>query len=252
MLPYDYPKFKADMEQAILSGRLSQERLDDAVRRVLRVKFNLGLFERQAPLISDLGVVGSRAHRELAREAVRRSLVLLKDDSKILPLPKSASYIVAGSSADNVGRQSGGWTIDWQGVDGNPLPGATSILAGIKQALPLGAKIDYDRDGNFNLTEKAEYGIVIVGEQPYAEGVGDKERPHLSAEDLAVIERVRQLAEKLVVIIVAGRPLDIRAEARQWDAVIAAWLPGSEGQGVSDVLFGDYPFTGELPIPWEL
>ncbi|MGE5426227.1 MAG: glycoside hydrolase family 3 protein [Bacillota bacterium] len=251
MLPYDYPKFAADMEQAVMSGRLPVERLDDAVRRILRLKFSLGLFEKKSPLISDLGTIGSPAHRALAREAVRKSLVILKGE-KHLPLRKSGRILVAGSAADNTGRQSGGWTIEWQGVDGNAIPGATSIYQGIKQALPLGASLEYDLKGEFKGDGKADIGIAVVGEKPYAEGVGDDPLPHLSEEDLLTIKNLRNKCERLIVIVISGRPLDLGAATKDADAVIAAWLPGSEGQGVADVLFGEYPFSGKLPIPWEI
>jgi len=251
MLPKDYKKFSADMFQAVQNGKISYSRLDDAVRRVLLAKFALGLFERPFPGSADLEVVGSQEHRALAREAVRKSLVLLKDTNHTLPLAKEATtIIVAGPAADNVGRQSGGWTVEWQGIDGNWLVGGTSILAGIKQAVSSSTELIYDLEGDFELKNRADIGIAVVGETPYSEGVGDEQDPRLSADDLAVIEKVRQASRRLVVVIVSGRPLDIRIAAWNWPTIVAAWLPGSEGQGVSDVLFGDYPFTGTLPISW--
>lgn len=253
MLPYDYKKFAADMRQAVENGRIPPARLDDAVRRILRAKFAAGLFDRSAPEAADLLLVGSREHRELAREAVRRSQVVLKNNNRLLPLRKDeAKILVAGSAADNTGRQAGGWTIDWQGGEGNRLPGATSILAGIHEAVSPETEIVFEEAGNFPLGERAEIGIAVVGERPYAEGFGDEERPRLSAEDLLAISRLRQLSRRVVVIVVSGRALDIKEIARSADAIVAAWLPGSEGQGVADVLFGDHPFTGTLPVPWEL
>ncbi|MDP3836964.1 MAG: glycoside hydrolase family 3 protein [bacterium] len=253
MLPKDYKKFAADMLHAKQSGKISDSRLDDAVRRVLRAKFALGLFDREAPAPADLEVVGSDEHRAIAREAVRKSLVVLKDSRDILPLSKDVqTLLVAGSAADNVGQQCGGWTVEWQGIDGNWLPGATSILSGLKQTVSSKTEVIYERDGNFTLSDKADVGIAIIGEKPYAEGAGDNADPRLSTEDLAVIAKVRQSSDKLVVIIISGRALNIKTQARNWEAIVAAWLPGTEGQGVADVLFGGYPFTGALPVPWEL
>lgn len=253
MLPFDYAKFTADLHQSAENGRVPASRLDDAVRRILRAKFSLGLFDRPAPTTEDLVIIGSPEHRALAREAVRKSLVLLKDRKQSLPLDKDLkTVIVAGSAADNVGRQCGGWTVEWQGIDGNWLPGATSILKGIKETVSTDTELIFEETGNFNLPAKADVGIAIVGEKPYAEGVGDEAQPQLSPEDLATIEKVRKSSQHLVVIIVSGRPLNIKLPARNWDTIIAAWLPGSEGQGLADVLFGDYPFNGTLPIAWEL
>ncbi len=253
MLPFDYKTFTADLHQSAENGRVPASRLDDAVRRILRAKFSLGLFDRPAPTTEDLAIIGSPEHRALAREAVRKSLVLLKDRKQSLPLDKNLkTVIVAGSAADNIGRQCGGWTVEWQGIDGNWLPGATSILKGIKETVSADTELIFEETGNFDLPAKAEVGIAIVGEKPYAEGVGDNAQLLLSPEDLATIEKVRESSQHLVVIIVSGRPLNIKLPARNWDTIIAAWLPGSEGQGVADVLFGDYPFSGTLPIAWEL
>jgi beta-glucosidase len=183
---------------------------------------------------------------------VSASLVLLKNEQKTLPLASNAQRIfVAGSAANNTGIQSGGWTIEWQGVDGNVIPGATSILEGIQQLSKGDMTISYDERGNFpENTPLADVGIAIIGEKPYAEGVGDNANPTISPEDLAAIASLRAVSKKLVVIIVSGRPLLLPDDAIQWDTIIAAWLPGSEGGGVADALFGKTPFTGKLPIPW--
>lgn len=251
MLPFDYKAFTTYMKRALYSGAITHERLDDATRRILRAKFSAGLFDT-APVEEDLSTVGSPEHRAVAREAVQKSMVILKG-AHILPVSKNLSHIiVAGSSANNLGRQSGGWTIEWQGVDGNWIPG-TTILEGIKNAVNEDTEVEYSDTGVFApRSELADVGIVIVGESPYAEGVGDNEHPALSAEDLQTIENVRAVSKKVVVIIVSGRPLDIQTSIADWDAVIAAWLPGSEGSGVADVLFGDYSFTGTLPVDWPL
>ncbi len=252
MLPFDYQTFTTSMERALDSGAISHERLDDATRRILRAKFSTGLFDTEPVENEELLTIGSSNHRTVAREAVQKSIVLLKD-ANTLPLSKNLSHIViAGSSANNLGRQSGGWTIEWQGIDGNWIPG-TTILNGIKDAVSDNTVIEYSETALFSVrNERADIGIVIVGEAPYAEGVGDNAHPELSAEDLQAIQNVQAISKKIVVIIVSGRPLDIRPYINSWDAVVAAWLPGSEGGGITDVLFGDYPFTGTLPVDWPL
>jgi beta-glucosidase len=145
----------------------------------------------------------------------------------------------------------GAWSIEWQGIDGNWPVGATSILKGIKDRAPAGMKVEYDLLGNFATgTKMADIGIAIVGEPPYAEGFGDVPYPILYQEDLLAIKNLQASSKKLVVVIVSGRPLLIKNEVDTWDALVAAWLPGSEGAGVADVLFGAKPFTGTLPLPW--
>lgn len=251
MLPYDYEMFSRDMQKAIANGDISQERLDEAARRILKVKFVIGLFDKE-PMGSDSLIIPNSGHREIARRAVRQSLVVLKDDG-VLPLSKKTRRLyVAGSAADNIGRQSGGWSVEWQGFDGNGVSG-TSILQGIEAALSPSTHIEYDEHGMFpESAERADIGIAVVGERPYAEGWGDNPHPELSREDLEAIARLKKRCAQVVVIIISGRPLDIARPAQAWDAVIAAWLPGSEGAGVADVLFGDFPFSGSLPVVWNL
>jgi beta-glucosidase len=214
------------------------------------VKFELGLFERPFSDEALLPLVGCGEHRELAREAVRRSLVLLKNDDDTLPLSRDASLIfVAGQAADDIGIQCGGWTIEWQGEAGNVTPG-TTILEGVESAVSEGTTIFYNRFGKPNFDGNADVGIVVLGEAPYAEGFGDGADLTLSETDLGLIARVRERSEKLVVILLSGRPLIVAEHLDQWDAFVAAWLPGTEGQGVADVLFGGYGFTGKLPYTW--
>lgn len=253
MLPFDYKTFTENMQRAIAYGDISQERLDDAVRRILRAKFNAGLFEDIRGPATDVSIVGSQEHRDVARDAVRQSLVVLKNSHESLPLSKNAAHIiVGGSAAHNLGRQSGGWTVEWQGIDGNWIPG-TTVLDGIKKTVASGTRVEYSETGDFSVaTELADVGIAVVGEAPYAEGHGDNAHPVFSEEDLKTIAKIKAASKKIVVVIVSGRPLDIRFGAYNWDAIIAAWLPGSEGDGVAEVLFGDYPFTGTLPIEWGL
>lgn len=251
MLPFDYKGFLMNMRLAVQSGDISESRINDAVSRILKAKFETGLFDQSVASTQDLESIGSAEHRKLARSAVSKSLVLLKDDHKILPIAPSVKHIrVAGSSADNIGRQSGAWTVEWEGIDGNWLPGATSILQGMKEYNTSSMDIEYEANANFSTSSKAEIGIAIVGEKPYAEGWGDNANPSLSQEDLDTIKRLRASCNRVIVILVSGRPLMITEELKNWDALISAWLPGSEGAGVADVLFGKVPFTGTLPLPW--
>lgn len=254
MSPFEYKDFMSNMQQAIAAGDISKERLDDAVRRILRVKFETGLFDRPEASVEGLAVIGSEKHHAIALEAVRKSQVLLKNANSTLPIPVSAKkIIVSGSSANNLGRQAGGWTKEWQGVDGDTSISGTTILEGINNSVSEGTSVEYNQNGDFaSGGELADIGIAVVGEKPYAEGWGDHPNPQLSPEDLLAIKKTKAKSKKLVVVIVSGRPLDISAYSANWDAVVASWLPGAEGGGVADVLFGLYPFTGTLPIGWEI
>lgn len=252
MLPYDYKKFIKDVSVAVRHGEISQARIDDAVTRILTQKFKAGLFEIDFKN-ADLSIIGSQSHRELARKAVASSSVLLKNSDQLLPLPKQGNHIlITGSGADNVGRQSGAWTVEWQGIDGNWLPGSTSILQGIRQVNGNNT-IDYSKDGNFSISDnRADIGIAVVSEKPYAEGFGDNANPTLDEADKIAIERLKLKSNKVILIIVSGRPLIINEQIATADAVIAAWLPGSEGAGIADVLFGNQIFKAKLPLPWPL
>ena len=250
MLPFDYKMFTRDMVWANRLGFVSTERIDDAVRRILRAKFALGLFDGPKAEQS-LSVIGSPEHRALAREAVGRSLVLLKNNESVLPIKSSTKTLyVAGSAADNMGRQAGAWTVEWQGVDGYPLLGGTSILTGIKEQASPETKVVYSLSADFKSAIKADIGIAVVGEAPYAEGWGDREYPIIDPVDLETIKKLQKVANKVVVVIVSGRPLLVNKEIDSWDGVVAAWLPGSEGAGVADGLFGKRSFSGKLPLPW--
>jgi beta-glucosidase len=253
MVPYDYVTFINALTEAVENGDVPMARIDDAVRRVLTVKVQLGLFEQPFSDAALLPLVGSDEHREVAREAVRKSLVLLKNEGDALPLAKDAPVIfVAGSGANDVGMQCGGWTIEWQGALGSITSG-TTILQAIEDTVAEGTVVRYNQGGNFAQNEdysRADLGIVVVGEAPYAEGVGDTFDLSLSEDDVEAIERVREVADKVVAIVISGRPLIITEQLDDCDAVVAAWLPGTEGQGVVDALFGDYPFTGRLSYTW--
>jgi beta-glucosidase len=249
MCPSSYLIFMTTLRQAVENGDIMEERINDAARRILRAKFKLGLFEKPYADPDLTATVGSAEHRLLARQAVRESLVLLKNDNSALPIDKNIpSLLLAG--IDNSGIQSGGWTLEWQGVT-EDLLGATTIFTGIKAALSPNTQIYYDSSGQFpDFSGTAPVGVVIVGELPYAEGLADSADLRLSPGDIEIIQRVRVKVDKLVVVILSGRPLVITDQFRIPDAWVAAWLPGSEGQGVADVLLGDYPFTGKLPYTW--
>ncbi len=248
MVPYDYHKFITALQKAVASGAVSQSRIDDAVSRILKVKFELGLFERPLSDPAKLSAVGAQAHRDLAREAVSKSLVLLQNTNSTLPIAKDVTSIyVAGQGADDIGMQTGGWTIEWQGKTGNITPG-TTILQGIKATVSSKTTVTYDATGQFD--GKAPIGIAVVGERPYAEGIGDSNNLSQSQADVNVIANVRSHSDKTIVILLSGRPMIIGPQLLQSDAFVAAWLPGTEGQGVSDVLFGDKPFTGKLAFTW--
>lgn len=253
MTPFDYKEFMINMQKAINDGDITKERLDDAVKRILTVKFEAGLFDRPQAQVEDLSVIGSNEHRALAREAVRKSQVLLKNENFILPISKDVKkIIISGSAANNLGRQAGGWTTEWQGIDGNHGIKGTTILEAIKNTVSSDTQIKYDEHGNFETEEGlAEIGIVVVGEKPYAEGWGDNANPSLSTEDITAIEKTRAKSKKILVVIISGRPLDISGYSQNWDGIVASWLPGSEAEGITDVLFGTYPFTGTLPINWK-
>jgi beta-glucosidase len=255
MVPFHGERFISCLTRGLEKGDVPLARIDDAVRRILTVKFELGLFERPLGDESLLSLMGSPVHRAVAREAVRKSLVLLKNADRTLPLAKDTPLIlVAGRAADDIGLQCGGWTIEWQGGSGNTTPG-TTVLGGIENAVSENTAVRYDPMGEFEDDHVAgdaiaDVGIVVLNEAPYAEGEGDCEDLHLSDADADLLARVRSYCRKLVVIFISGRPLIVAKHLDRWDAFVAAWLPGTEGQGVADVLFGDYPFTGRLPYTW--
>ncbi len=248
MVPYDYKGFITTMLTAVEKGDIPESRIDDAVRRILTVKFNLGLFETPYPDPAQLALIGADEHRALAQEAVSQSLVLLQNENEALPIPLDAKIFVAGSFADDIGVQSGGWTIEWQGKAGNITPG-TTILAAIKAT--ASGEVAYNKFGKFeNFNPPADVGIVVLGERPYAEGRGDAADLSLSNSDIELIHRMGEQAEHVVVILLTGRPLLITDALSLADAWVVAWLPGTEGQGVADNLFGHHPFTGTLPYTW--
>lgn len=245
----NYREFIADLKDLVATGKVSQARVDDAVRRILRVKFEMGLFDAPATDPALTAAIGSPAHREIARECVGESLVLLKNSNRVLPLSKSLQRIaVIGKAADDLGTQCGGWTIDWQGRTGNVTTGGTTLLAAIKKTVSAGTQVVYSPDGS-NL-QSPDVTIVVVGEPPYAEGKGDRQDLSLAAGDLALIDRAKAAGAPVVTVLYSGRPLVLGKALDETDAFIAAWLPGTEGEGMTDVIFGDRPPSGKLPRIW--
>jgi beta-glucosidase len=251
MIDGSYTAFIAALKQGVQSGDILSSRIDDAVTRILRVKFALGLFDHPFSNPIYQNAVRSAAHLDLARQAVHESLVLLKNDRQTLPIDKNTPVIlVSGIGADNTGMQSGGWTNGWQGAPTNDVVGST-ILSGIRSLAGDQTKIIYRSGGNFDdIPGKAPVGIAVVGETPYAEGVGDTADLRLSQDDIDRINYLRAKVDTLIVVILSGRPMVITDQYQTADAWVAAWLPGSEGDAVADVLFGDYPFVGKSPYTW--
>jgi beta-glucosidase len=269
MEPNTYKEFITTLLDEVRAGRVSMARIDDAVSRILAKKFELGLFEHPFTDRRDLDEVGSPQHRAVARRAVAESQVLLKNENRALPLRRrSGDLYVAGSNADNIGNQAGGWTLTWQGGSSNPTPiPGTTILQGIRDAARH-QDVTFSADASAPI-DPHQTGIVVVGETPYAEGFGDVGGPRwgfdpgdagvlrpaqdmqLSAADKAAVDKVCAAAARCVVVVVSGRPLIIDPpQLGEIDALVAAWLPGSEGAGVADTLFGRRPFTGKLPVTW--
>ncbi|MFD5072673.1 glycoside hydrolase family 3 N-terminal domain-containing protein [Streptomyces sp. NPDC058369] len=247
MVPTEYKDFTRTLQDEVAAGRIPQSRIDDAVARILTQKFKLGLFEKPYADTANLKKIGSAEHRSVAREAAAKSQVLLKNNGGVLPLKSSQKVYVAGSNADDIGNQAGGWTVSWQGSSGPITPGTTILSAMKKDA----ASVTYSKDASAD-TAGYDVGVVVVGETPYAEGVGDVGNGHdleLSDADKAAVDKVCA-AMKCAVLIVSGRPQLIGDRLGDIDALVASWLPGSEGDGVADVLFGKRAFTGQLPVTW--
>jgi beta-glucosidase len=265
MEPFAYQSFITTLLDEVRADRVPMSRIDDAVSRILTKKFELGLFEHPFTDRRNLDEIGSRAHHRVAREAAGKSSVLLKNKHRALPLRSRDGVYVAGSNADNIGNQAGGWTLTWQGNSTHVIPG-TTILAGIRE-LARGP-VTHSPDASAPI-RPSDTGIVVVGETPYSEGFGDVGGPRwgfdpgeggvlrpvkdmqLSAADKTAVDRVCAAARRCAVVVVSGRPLIIDPpRLASIDALVAAWLPGSEGAGVADVLFGKRPFTGKLPMTW--
>ena len=249
----DLDAFQDGLKNAVDSTYVSIDRVNDAVKRILRQKFRLGLFKKPFPDSTLIPQIGQESHRDKARQAVRESLVLLKHENNALPIDKNTKKIVVvGEHANNSGLQSGGWTINWQGTAQN-YSGATTILDGIKKYAQ--GNVIYDQDASGNHTD-ADVVIIVVGETPYAEFFGDigdgtgNYKLTLNEAHQNYINAYTNKGPKVIVVLISGRPLVSTNQINQSDAFIAAWLPGSEGNGIAEVLFGDYNFTGKLPHSW--
>jgi beta-glucosidase len=251
MVPDRYQLFFDTLKELVEEGAIPMERIDDAVRRILRVKFAAGLFDDDWSATADRSLeasFGSDEHRAVARQAVRESLVLLKNEGAVLPLARDAARIhVVGPGADDIGMQSGGWTIDWQGGMGAITEG-TTILEAIRKAVSTETEVTHSADGTG--AEGADVVVVVVGERPYAEMYGDDLELELSAEDRAVVANAAAAGVPVVTLLISGRPLIVDEALEASDAFAAVWLPGSEADGIADVLFGDYAPKGKLSFSW--
>ncbi len=244
MVPIDFGRFIETMESAVADGRIPLSRIDDAVSRILAAKAAHRLDDPTTEL-PPLRSVGSEEHRALAAEAARRSAVLLSNNGT-LPLDPSAPIDLAGRPADDIGLQCGGWTVEWQGATG-PITDGTTLRTAFEAAT---ASVRFSADGQFADDTRSAFGVVCLAEEPYAEGLGDRAVPEVRDEDLAVFERMRARCDRLVAVIYSGRPVVAPEVLANADAVIAAWLPGSEATQLPGLLSGQYPFEGRLTQPW--
>ncbi|WP_260681660.1 glycoside hydrolase family 3 protein [Aliiglaciecola sp. M165] len=247
MQPGNHEEFMGKLKASVLDNIVPMTRIDDAVRRILKMKFELGLFADPFAKSEYAVKVGAPSHRAVARQAVRESLVLLKSDNNALPLSPDEAIAVVGEHGHNSGLQSGGWSIHWQGQTESYL-GATTILDGISA---VANQVEYAQNGCYEGME-AQKAVVVVGEKPYAEGVGDTDKLYLTDEHKALIAGCKALNKKVVVVLISGRVLLIKDDLELSDAFVAAWLPGSEGAGVADFLFAADGFkpVGKSPFSW--
>lgn len=253
MAPYQSWQIYESVTNSTSTGLISEDRIDDAVRRILRTKFRAGLFERKVtPIdVNDYQPLGTPEHRAIARQAVRESLVLLKNEDNLLPLDRTTRIFLAGKSADNIQNQCGGWTMSWQGTSNevrHQIVGGTTIRAGL-EAIATNA-VAFDETGVGADPNLHDVAIVVIGERPYAEFEGDREDLALDAVDLTTLSNVLASGVPTILVVVSGRPMIITNEIQGVDAAVAAWLPGTEGDGLAQVFFGDYNFTGKLSFSW--
>jgi beta-glucosidase len=248
MVPTDYKGFISSLISDVNDSSVSINRINDAVKRILTIKLEKGLFDHPLTNRAYTAQIGSAAHREVARDCVRKSLVLLKNANNILPLKKNLSKIfVAGNNANDLGNQCGGWTISWQGSSGNITTG-TTILQAINSAVSSSTQVIFSQNGTGG--EGADVAIVVIGETPYAEGTGDRTDLSISNVDYQTLVNVKNSNVPTVVILISGRPMIINNILSLSNAIVAAWLPGTEGEGVTDVIWGDYNPVGKLTQSW--
>lgn len=247
--PHSYVEFISTLKKLVQNKTVSMQRIDDAVTRILRAKVMMGLWKNKYADRELLAQVGSPAHREVGREAVRKSLVLLKNENRVLPLAKNIRTVaVVGSAADDIGMQCGGWTIDWQGKPGPVTTGGTTLLQAVKNTVSAQTTVKYSADGAG--VDSGDVAIVVIGEKPYAEFQGDRADLSLAADDAALVKKLSARGVRVVTLLYSGRPMILGDVLNNSTAFIAAWLPGTEGQGMADVLFGDAAPTGKLPHSW--
>lgn len=247
--PNNYLEFLRLLAELVNEGRVAESRINDAVRRILRTKVRLGLFERPMTPEGLLSRVGAPEHRAVARQCVRESLVLLKNERGLLPLSKRARHIhLVGQAADDLGLQCGGWTISWQGSTGAVTRAGTTLLQAVRSTVGPRTRVTYSRDLAGGTA--ADVIVVVLAEPPYAEMMGDRKDLSLSAEQLGLVREARASGRPVVTVLYSGRPLLLGSAWEDSDAFVAAWLPGTEGQGIADVLFGDARPTGRLPRVW--
>ena len=248
----------------VKAGEISMSRIDDAVSRILRVKLRAGLFDKPSPAKRQFSgkteLIGAQQHREVARQAVRESLVLLKNKNNILPLDANQTVLIAGDGADNIGKQSGGWSITWQGTNNKnaDFPGATSIYAGLeKQITEAGGRAILSVDGSYD--QRPDVAVVVFGEEPYAEGHGDRDNLEFergNKKSLALLKSLKEQGITVVSVFISGRPMWVNSELNASDAFVAAWLPGTEGGGIADVILKgkdgsiQHDFSGKLSFSW--
>ena len=266
MEPYDWKTVITSLKEGIKDGSVSLERIDDAVSRILRAKFVAGLFDNISLATFEeelLRCFGSEQHRAIAREAVSKSLVLLKNnvikdgESAINVLAKASNITVAGSKANDIGTQCGGWSITWEGASGDITTG-TTIVKGFQEVAANNEEeknINYSKDGELIGNEEAV--VVVVGENPYVEGYGDRKENQLVLyqSDIALIKKIKKEVTPvipIIVILISGRPINVTSILEETDALVAAWLPGTEGAGIADVLIGEKEFEGTLPYTWPI
>ena len=249
MVPDRFKEFIATTRDLVNAGKISRSRIDDAVRRILKQKARFGLWQHPFADRRLTAEIGSEAHRQVARQAVRESLVLLKNERGVLPIAKSVQVNVAGSRADDIGAQCGGWTVGWQGARGRTTIG-TSLLEGLRSLAKSPALVSFSEDDAARAEPRASVNVVVLGEDPYAEYRGDRAALELPTTDLELLRTLRGAGKPTVLVLLPGRPLVASEAFALADAVVVAWLPGSEGAGVADVLYGDFKPTGKLPHSW--